>query len=93
MISKALNNSFINHDEFVLINNAIKNITECLFIKQYHCIVWSVEKNTQSINSKVARLKDGRIMLLSKCALRDSKNSTFIMFDSKWIEKQEAEGL
>ena len=35
-------------------------------------------KNTESQNPKVARTKNGRIMLLSKCAVRDSKKSKFI---------------
>ena len=35
-------------------------------------------KNTESKNSKVARTKNGRIMLLSKCAVCDSKKSKFI---------------
>ena len=43
-------------------------------------------KNTESKNTKVARTKDGRIMLLSKCAVCDSKKS-------KFIEQQEASGL
>ena len=36
------------------------------------------EKNTESKNPVVARRKDGRIMLLSKCAMCDSKKSIFI---------------
>ena len=31
-------------------------------------------KNTESKNPKVARTKNGRIILLSKCAMCDSKN-------------------
>ena len=42
--------------------------------------------NTESKNPKVARTKNGRIMLLSKCAVCDSKNS-------KFIKQQEASGL
>ena len=34
-------------------------------------------KNTESKNPKVVPTKDGRIMLLSKCAMCDSKKSTF----------------
>ena len=30
-------------------------------------------KNTKVKNSKVVKTKNGRIMLLSKCAVRDSK--------------------
>ena len=43
-------------------------------------------ENTESENPKVARTKNGRIMLLSKCAVSDSKKS-------KFIKDQEASGL
>ena len=43
-------------------------------------------KNTESKNPKVAKTKNGRIMLLSKCAVCDSKKS-------KVIKQQEASGL
>ena len=43
-------------------------------------------KNTESKNPKVARTKNGRIMLLSKCAVCDNKKS-------KFIKQQEASGL
>ena len=35
-------------------------------------------KNTESKNAKFARTKNGRIMLLSKCEISDSKKSKFI---------------
>ena len=43
-------------------------------------------KNTESKNPKVVRPKNGRIVLLSKCAVCDSKKS-------KFIKEQEASGL
>ena len=43
-------------------------------------------KNTESKNSKVERTKIGRIMLLAKCTVCDSKKSFF-------IKQQEATGL
>ena len=43
-------------------------------------------KNTKSKNLKVVRAKNRRIMLLSKCAVCDSKKSKFII-------EQEASGL
>ena len=43
-------------------------------------------KNTESKNPKVARTKNGRIMLLSKRAVCDSRKS-------KFIKQQEASGL
>ena len=41
---------------------------------------WKCRKNTRSKNPKVVRTKtkNGRILLLSKCAVCDGKNSTFI---------------
>ena len=43
-------------------------------------------KSTKSKNPKIARTKNGRIMLLSKCLVCDSKKS-------KFIKQQEATGL
>ena len=43
-------------------------------------------KNTESKNPKVARTKNGRIMLLSKCTVCDSRKS-------KFIKQPEASGL
>ena len=49
-----------------------------------HCL--KCRKNTESKNPKIARTKNGRIMLLSKCAGCDSKTS-------KFIKQAEASGL
>ena len=49
-----------------------------------HCL--KCRKNTESKNPKIARTKNGRIMLLSKCAGCDSKTS-------KFIKQEEANGL
>ena len=43
-------------------------------------------KNTESENPKIGKAKSGRIILLSKCAVRDSKKSRF-------IKEQEVSGL
>ena len=43
-------------------------------------------KNTERKNPKIARTKNVRIMLLSKCAVCDSKKS-------KFIKQQEVSGL
>ena len=43
-------------------------------------------KNTESINPRVSKTSNGRTMLLSKCAIWDSKKSRF-------IKNQEAKGL
>ena len=42
--------------------------------------------NIQSINPRVSATSNGRTMVLSKCAICDSKKS-------KFIKKQEAKGL
>ena len=44
------------------------------------------EKQTKNINSQISNTSNGRIMILSKCAICDSKKSRF-------IKKQEAKGL
>ena len=43
-------------------------------------------KNTENINSRVSKTSNGKTMLLSKCAICDSKKSRF-------IKNQEAKGL
>ena len=50
----------------------------------FYCL--KCRKNTKSKNPKVAKTKNGRIMLLSKCAVCNSRKSRF-------IEEQEARGL
>ena len=44
------------------------------------------KKDTESINSRVFKTKNGRSLLLSKCAVWGSKNSRF-------VKEQEAKGL
>ena len=43
-------------------------------------------KDTENINPKVSKTSNNRTMVLSKCAICGSKNSTF-------VENQEAKGL
>ena len=43
-------------------------------------------KNTESINPKVSKTKNGKTIILSKCAVCDSKKS-------KFIKEQQARGL
>ena len=49
-----------------------------------YCLKW--RRNLESQNSKVARTKNGRIMLLSKFLVCDKKKSNF-------IKQQETSGL
>ena len=44
------------------------------------------QKNTENISAKVAKTKNGRIVLLSNCVVCDSKKS-------KFIKQREASGL
>ena len=53
------------------------------YIKKY-CL--KCRKNTENINPRVPKASNGKTMLLSKCAICDSKKSRF-------IKNQEAEGL
>ena len=57
--------SNITHDEFVLIDNFL-------------IVGIEKKKKKESKNPKVARTKDGRVILLSKCDVCDSKRSKFI---------------
>ena len=50
----------------------------------YYCL--KCRKNTETKNPKVTRTKNRRIMLLSNCAVCDSKKS-------KFMKEQEASGL
>ena len=50
----------------------------------YYCL--KCRKDTESKNTKVARTKNGRIMVLSICAVCESKKP-------KFIKQQEASGL
>ena len=43
-------------------------------------------KNTENINPRVSKISNGKTMVLSKCAICDSKKSRF-------IKNQEAKGL
>ena len=55
-----------------------------LYMMSHCCLKFT--KNTESKNPKVARTKNGRIMLLLKCAVCDSEKS-------KFIKEQEPSGL
>ena len=40
-------------------------------------IVWSIEKKRDSNNSRIVKTKNGKIMVLSNCAVYSSKKSRF----------------
>ena len=71
LISKALIDSNINHDEFVLINvlnefydmkEEIKNSNDKRLYKRISSYCLKCRKNTESQNTKVVRTKNGRII-------------------------------
>ena len=71
LISKALIDSNINHDEFVLINvlkefydmkEEIKNSNDKRLYKRISSYCLKCRKNTESQNPKVVRTKNGRII-------------------------------
>ena len=89
LISKGLTNSYISHDEFVLVNNVsreysemkeeIKNPQSALeYTKTMETYSVSCNKNTANKNSTVRKTKQNRLMLLSNCAASGKKNSRFI---------------
>ena len=51
-----------------------------------YCLNCKKNKNTESINPKVLKTRNGKIMILSKCAISGSKKS-------KFIKEQQAKGL
>ena len=92
LIFKALIDSNISHDEFVLINNVLKEFDDIRqeiknsIVKQkfetIHKTMLSCylkcRKNSESKNPKIVKAKTGRRMLLSKSVVCDSKILKFI---------------
>ena len=60
-----------------------KYVYEHIKMKSY-CL--KCRKNTENINPRVSKTSNGKTMLLSKCAICDSRKSRF-------IKNQEAKGL
>ena len=51
----------------------ILNINMCKYKMKSYCL--KCRKNTENINLKVSKTSNGRTMLLSNCAIWNSKNS------------------
>ena len=62
----------------------IWNINTYKYKMKSYCL--KCRKDTENINPKVLKTSNGRTMLLSKCAICDSKKSRF-------IKNQEGKGL
>ena len=79
LISKALMDSNISYDEFVLINNVLREHEdmkeEIISLSKILFYLW---KNIESKTPKVVKTKNGGIMFSSKCELSDSKKPRFI---------------
>ena len=85
--------SNISDNEFVWISNVPKEFDDMKEIKNYndkwkfklcmkkmlcYCLKCKCKKNTESRNPKVVKNKNGRIMLLSKSSVYNSKKSKFL---------------
>ena len=76
LISNVLTDSVISHNEFVLINNVLKEYNEMK--EAIKNLKTQKKKKTESNNQNVARTKNGRIMLLSNSVVCDSKNRNLL---------------
>ena len=90
LIFALLIDSFISHDEFVSVNNILREYNEMkkeikipetsveyIMQNQSKPIV-SVVRNTENKNSDVRRTKENRLMILSNCAVCGRKKLAFI---------------
>ena len=96
MISKVLIRSYINHDEFVSVNNVLSEQNEMKKEKIHKgCSIYYIEtmdtycvncrENTANKNSSVRKTKQNRLMLVSNSICGKKK--------SRFIKNQEASGL
>ena len=58
--------------------------SQCMYKMESYCL--KCKKNTENIDPQVSSTTNGRVMILSKCAICSSKKSRF-------IKHQEAKGL
>ena len=92
LISKALIDSYINHDKFVSVNNVLqednemkeeientKNAVEytTYIVTEFYCV--SCKENTVNKNSSVRKIKQYRLMVVSNCAVCGKKKLRVIM--------------
>ena len=81
LMTQALSILLISHDESVLINKVHQRLYSIYKAMLSFCL--QCRKNTWSKNTKIARTKNGRILLLSKCE----------KWKWKCIKQQKASGL
>ena len=82
-ISEALMNDKISHEDFLTIINEERIYRE---LKESIRMMKGSRRNTESINPGVLKTSNGKTMILSKCAICDSKKS-------KLIKEQQEKGL
>ena len=81
LVSKALIDSYISHDEFVSVNNVLREYDEVkrVIYKNFgNLLCVSCKKITVNENSSLRKTKQNRLMLLSNCAVCGKKKSIFI---------------
>ena len=92
LVSKALIDSYISHDEFVSVNNMLREYNEMkeeikkswnfcgiYYIKAIEtCCIISSKKNTANENSSATKTKRNRLMFLFNCSVCGKKKLTFI---------------
>ena len=91
LISKALVDSYISNDEFVSINNVLREYNEMKKIKnkkkilkllwnapiETYCV--SCKKYTANRNLSLKKTKQNRLLLLSNCTVCGKKNKFLLM--------------
>ena len=91
LTSKALINSYISNNEFVSVNNVLREYNamkeeekilklpwNIIYKIQWKRIASNVKKYTANENSSARKSKQNRIIILSNCAVCGKKKSTFI---------------
>ena len=95
--SVSLTDSCINHDEFLSVDNVIREYNEIkeeiknpenaiYTIKNNVKLLYQLYKNTANKNSSVRRIRQNRLMLSSNCVICGKKKS-------RSIKNQKARGL
>ena len=86
LISKALIDSYISHDEFVSVNNVLIEYNEIKsyvwYIKTIETFCVSGKKNTANKNASVRKTKQNRLMVLSVCAVCGKKNQLLLKIEN-----------
>ena len=97
--------SYIKHDNFVLVNNVLKEYNEMkkevknsemlwnVYIKTMETYWTSFENNTVNKNSSVRRPKQNRLMFVSNCAACGNKLRKNSKIKSRFLKNQEPSSI